>query len=348
MSTLFNLVNLCIVRRHDFNSLVVTDDCRSGAFGTVLKANVLDTSNDQRLGTVVGVKILTRNKRQDVDYLWKQIYHEALMMSCLDHPNIVSLLGQTIQYRTAEPIIAGLIMPWFDNGSVSDYLHKNPKTWLERLCIVCDIANGLAYMHSLNIIHGDLNPSNVLIGNDGRSVICDFGLSRFENAHTGLTVSFSTLNVRRFSPELLLEDNVVHTKASDVWAFACTAYEIFTGREPHYQIRKYGERLKAIEEGQAPNWRNEEGILLTDISEELRDWINKRWSKDPAERGDMVSLAAELHNYASKIGIQTSNGVNTQREDDHSQSSMWKQIFGLCFMISFKRLFRFAMSPWMG
>lgn len=110
------------------------------------------------------------------------------------------------------------------------------------------------------------------------------------------------LDPRRHAPELLDEqDDVIVSKASDVWAFACTAYEIFTGRVPYYRFtRLWRKWIDAMERGLTPEWY-EGGEPLCDIPDDLRVWIDKRWTKNPDERGDMGALAVELDDYLLKI-----------------------------------------------
>ncbi|KXN83008.1 Serine/threonine-protein kinase CTR1 [Leucoagaricus sp. SymC.cos] len=89
-------------------------------------------------------------------------------------------------------------------------------------------AKGLEYLHQNNVIHGDLKPSNILVHDDGRPLLCDFGRSRILD-----TRGFATrpAGVARYqAPEV--HQGLPSTKASDVYAFGITSCEIWTGITP--------------------------------------------------------------------------------------------------------------------
>lgn len=85
---------------------------------------------------------------------------EAKLWFPLKHPNIIPLWG--VSLNTDKPF---LVMPFMQNGSVMDYLARNPTyTLYKRVKMMCDIAYGLVYLHSEKITHGDLKADNILVG----------------------------------------------------------------------------------------------------------------------------------------------------------------------------------------
>ena len=95
---------------------------------------------------------------------------------------------------------------------------------------VCDIASGLAYLHSKKIVHGDLKGVNILITASLRACIADFGLSRVADTQ-GLGVFTSTARpagtMRWLAPELM-SGRERPSKESDVYSFASVCYEVST------------------------------------------------------------------------------------------------------------------------
>jgi serine/threonine protein kinase len=203
---------------------------------------------------------------------------EALPLSGLHHTNIARLIGiSSISGRPA------LVFPWYDNGTAQKYL--SDKDVSAKLSVVSvdlilqgsnlyctciqirDIAAGVAYMHRKGLVHGDLKAVspplfmvvpykishtsvkiNVLVDDQGRGVLSDFGLARAlgKTDKSGLTTSsIVSGSLKWLAPELFprldggqakLQTEVQRTKASDVWAFGCTVYEVSTSLTWRYNL----------------------------------------------------------------------------------------------------------------
>uniref|UniRef100_A0A0E0Q8I7 Protein kinase domain-containing protein n=1 Tax=Oryza rufipogon TaxID=4529 RepID=A0A0E0Q8I7_ORYRU len=130
-------------------------------------------------------------------YNWrtqKEFTKEVIIQSQCSHKNIVRLLGCCVE--AAAPILVTEFVP---NGNLSDLLHGNsgllPVTLETRLQIALDVAEALVYMHcsqSYPILHGDVKPSNILLGDKGVAKLCDFGISRLlsmdSDEYTGFVI----------------------------------------------------------------------------------------------------------------------------------------------------------------
>src|SRR5438270_7985535 len=93
-------------------------------------------------------------------------------MARLQHPNVVTVhdVG-TFQDRVF------IAMEFIDGETLGEWM-RNPHPWKETLRMFLEAANGLAAAHRAGIVHRDFKPDNVLIGNDGRPRVMDFGLAR--------------------------------------------------------------------------------------------------------------------------------------------------------------------------
>ncbi|KAG8917266.1 hypothetical protein FRC02_003208, partial [Tulasnella sp. 418] len=151
----------------------------------------------------------------------QQLRCEVNIWSRLTHPNVVPLLGVSTLFDE----LPSLISPWYANGSLTSYLSDFPQ--VDRLCILCDLSDGLGYLHSLDIVHGDVKPDNVLVDSEGRACWCDFGISHFvegATGYTGLTLSttFRGGTAPYMSPEQVESDGEGRkTTMMDIWAFGC-------------------------------------------------------------------------------------------------------------------------------
>ncbi|KAF8882977.1 kinase-like domain-containing protein [Infundibulicybe gibba] len=186
-----------------------------------------------------GIKILRQVMAQGVrEKLLKRLQAEVTAWHRLSHRNVSQLFG-IIQ----SPNSLGMVSPWYDNGTICEYLRKNPEA--DRVKLLLQVASGIAYLHSAKpiVVHGDLKGGNILIDEHGIAVITDFGLSKvmedISDAAINIGTSFFAGSTRWMAPELiqaLVEDDgraPPITPQSDVYAFASVCLEIATGKPPY-------------------------------------------------------------------------------------------------------------------
>ncbi|KAJ7247804.1 kinase-like domain-containing protein [Mycena rebaudengoi] len=149
---------------------------------------------------------------------------EVQVWSQVKHPNLLPFFG-ICKGLAQWPV---LVSPFYEFGHVGEYL-KNSQKRIARLWCTVGAVTGLTYLHSQELIHGDLKVQNVLIDASGRAVICDFGLSKIID-QSGYTTS-CVRTVAYMAPELftvLDNDNPRRartTKATDVYSFGLLGLE---------------------------------------------------------------------------------------------------------------------------
>ncbi|KAJ7776887.1 kinase-like domain-containing protein, partial [Mycena maculata] len=189
-----------------------------------------------------------------------------------------------------------LILEWCSQGTARGYLEG--KSLDERLRVILSLATGLAYAHSRNVVHGDLKGSNVLISNNGCAVLSDFGLSHTLERHTGYTTSTYSAagSLNWSSPELIRpwfqpEETRVKTLASDVWAFACTVYELLTDTTPYAALPSQVafKIAETIDRHITPL-----EVLPAQIPDKIRAILERCWAPQPAERPSMAEVVEML------------------------------------------------------
>ncbi|KAJ7938218.1 kinase-like domain-containing protein [Mycena leptocephala] len=109
---------------------------------------------------------------------------EALVWKDLHHPNILPFLGID---QNSFPSSLCMVSPWMEHGTVMNYIQDHGHTNVDKL--LYEIAQGLQYLHSRNIVHGDLRGANILIGEDWSACLADFGLSIFSDATASMTTN---------------------------------------------------------------------------------------------------------------------------------------------------------------
>lgn len=202
----------------------------SGGYGSVYES----IWNRKTGGRVkVAVKVMHIQGPLRIDEVKKNLKRELAAWRRLSHTNIVSLLGTTTDFGPLE----GMVSPWMKNGSLLTCLGtKNDVPLSKRLLWMKHIAEGLKYLHKHPIVHGDLTPSNVLIDDDEKAVLTDFGLSIILGGFTNLSVTNTDAKIGTLAwaaPELCPDppDSKAPNPStqSDVYSFACLMYLIFTG-----------------------------------------------------------------------------------------------------------------------
>ncbi|CAJ0963930.1 unnamed protein product [Ranitomeya imitator] len=103
----------------------------------------------------------------------KTFLTEVKVMRSLDHPNVLRFIGVLYKDRRLN-----LLTEFIECGTLKDFLRGDTCPWQQKVSFSKDISCGMAYLHSMSIIHRDLNSHNCLIKLDGTVVVADFGLSR--------------------------------------------------------------------------------------------------------------------------------------------------------------------------
>ncbi|KAJ7224829.1 kinase-like domain-containing protein [Mycena rebaudengoi] len=241
-----------------------------GGFGDIYRA-----SYD---GKTVALKHMrTFYRGSELRRIRLQFCKEALIWQHFKHPYILPMLG--IDCETF-PSSLCMVSPWMENGTVLKYLEEHGRQDVDRL--VWEVAQGLEYLHSRNIVHGDLRGANILITQDWSACLADFGLTSFTDATAATTTSHRAGTLRWMAPELIDPDRFGiqfrRTTASDVYAFACVCLELYTGRPPFADIREGGVVLKIVL-GERPARPS-----TPHMSEALWKYMNEWWAEDPATR----------------------------------------------------------------
>ncbi|KAK0184873.1 DHS-like NAD/FAD-binding domain-containing protein [Armillaria mellea] len=184
------------------------------------------------------------------------------------------------------------MLPFLDNGSLRQYMNRTVDPDRQKLAL--DITRGMYYLHALSIVHGDLKGDNVLIADDCRAVIADFGISfvmggttfaTSTSSHKGGTIRWEAPEVLNGSPNSFL---------ADVYSLACVYFEVFDGTIPWSNLRD-GAVIKAVivEKKHPPHPRE---LLLETGTRDLWWYLMvKCWAHEPSDRPTVHDLMESLH-----------------------------------------------------
>ncbi|KAI8815735.1 uncharacterized protein EV422DRAFT_346859 [Fimicolochytrium jonesii] len=217
----------------------------------------------------------------------------------LRHPNIMLLLGACPS--APQPF---MIMPFMENGTLLSYSEKHPEQTLK---LLHESAQGLHYLHTSNIVHGDLKAVNILVDAAGIPKLADFGFSILkQNGKSTLKArtiqGLSGGTVRWNAPEIL-EGGRVNFQ-SDVYAFGMVMWEVFSGGEiPFPNITNDLIVMSKVVAGLRPD----RPLTCDDL---IWDLITQCWTNERAHRPAMHSVASTLARIMGRSSRRESFGAS--------------------------------------
>lgn len=207
-----NLIGQLIANRY-----LIERQLASGGMATVFLAL------DQRLDRQVALKVIHPHLANDQNFQEKFVL-EAKTAAKLSHPNLVNVFDQGTDGQTTF-----LVMEYVSGITLRDALKEyGPLPAIRALEMLAQILSGLAAAHRAGILHRDLKPDNVLLADDGRVKLGDFGLARAITEQTNGGDLVGT--IAYLSPELVTRGQA--DARSDVYAAGILLFELLTGRQP--------------------------------------------------------------------------------------------------------------------
>ncbi|KAI9506901.1 kinase-like domain-containing protein, partial [Coemansia spiralis] len=208
-----------------FDDYELTTKLGEGTFGEVHKAVHKAT------GAVVALKrILMHNEKEGLPIT---AIREIRLLKTLNHPNIVPLTDMLVRHEphgASQAPAVYMVFPYMDHDLTG--LLENPKIHLRLEHIklyLRQLLEGTAFLHACRVMHRDMKASNLLINNDGRLFIADFGLARSFNPDEKRDMTKCVVTRWYRPPELLLGERK-YTTAIDMWGVGCIFAEMLVGK----------------------------------------------------------------------------------------------------------------------
>ncbi|XP_027137928.1 calcium/calmodulin-dependent protein kinase kinase 2 isoform X2 [Larimichthys crocea] len=222
----------------------------------------------------------------------ERVYQEIAILKKLDHPNVVKLV-EVLDDPSEDHLY--MVFELVKQGAVMEVPTDKPFSEDQSRFYFQDLLRGIEYLHYQRIIHRDVKPSNLLVGEDGHIKIADFGVSnQFEGADALLT---STVGTPAFlAPEALSETRKNFSgKALDVWAMGVTLYCFVFGVCPFMD-----ERILSLH--QKIKTQPVELPEHADISDDLKDLLLKMLDKNPETRISIPQI--KVHPWVTRHGAE--------------------------------------------
>ncbi|KAG8898424.1 hypothetical protein FRB99_007442 [Tulasnella sp. 403] len=278
-----------LLRRSCINFPKKNSEIGVGGYGTVHRATLKRTIFAPKV-TVAVKRLFTTGQWENKLQVAIALVQELLVWVTLSHPNILPLLGFHLSRNLEE---AWLVSPFATNGNLYKFIETKHPTIHIRLELAKDTAKGLEYLHTRSppICHGDIKSLNVLVADDGRAMLCDFGVSKTTTTPSSSRVSSSLTvggTLRYWSPELFVPESLP-TLESDVWAWGCLFLEIVTGRAPYDDIPLEGRVIHQITQNVPPAT-----LSSAKCPEHVKTILRQCWSTQPESRPTMTQLLGFL------------------------------------------------------
>jgi serine/threonine protein kinase len=237
-----------------------------GATSTIYKAY------QPKLERFVAIKVLSPHVVDEEGFL-ERFAQEACAVAQLDHPNIVPVYD-----FDREGDMAYIVMKYVESGTLFSMMKGSPMDLGLAVDILTQIGLALGYAHRRGVIHRDVKPSNILIGERHWAMLTDFGLAKILGGERHITRS----GVGMGTPDYMSPEQAQGTPGdgrSDLYSLGATLYEMVTGRPPFQADSLMGVVVKHITEPPVPPRQLNPGL-----PEALESAILTALAKDPADR----------------------------------------------------------------
>lgn len=229
-----------------------------------------------------------------------QYYLETQIINDCKSPNIMP-----VRYAGMDNEYIYMILPYCEKGSIKSICENNFLTMREVVTYALDFLNGLLFLHTKNVLHLDIKPTNILIDNSGKAVITDFGLSKYLNDEGNV------IQEKIYGPHIVPDmyfDNR-RTVSIDIYNAGLTLYRMVNGE------KEFESQLNQIKDSFTPNSEFLQEIkpfiingefpdrnkYLPHVPKRMQRIINKALNVDPEQRYsnvlEMLNDLSRLNNF---------------------------------------------------
>lgn len=296
-------------------------------------------ARDTRLNRLVAIKFLPADNVANEDRLLR-FTQEARTASGLNHPNIITI--HDIATEAGKPFI---VMEYVQGKTLDSLIPRNGMRLNESLKISIQIADALAAAAAAGVIHRDIKPGNVMVGDTGRVKVLDFGLAKVEERASVGDADLPTVpltpeikprteqgrvlgTISYMSPEQA-EGKAIDTR-SDIFSFGALLYEMTTGQRPFR-----GDTMMSVISAILRDDPRRVSEIAPDVPRDLEKIINRCLRKDPERRfqhmADVRVALVELKEESDSGSLQT---FNVTAPSQKAAGRRWMVVAGLLLILS--------------
>jgi serine/threonine protein kinase len=247
----------------------------------------------------VALKILPRHFASDPEFVGR-FEQEARVIAKLQHVYILPVhdYGEDEGYTY-------IVMPYVERGTLDDRLEDQPLPLEEIRKIISQVGDALDYAHTRGLVHRDVKPSNILIDEQGNSLLTDFGISKMVGGTSKFTQTGAVIGTPEYmSPEQILGEEL--DGRSDIYSLGVVLYQLATGRPPYRAETPPAIFVKHLHDPLPPP-----SVFNSNIPPSLEGVILKALARD---RDDRFNTAADMVR-ALQTAIPLDRPMETIREE---------------------------------
>lgn len=209
----------------------LVEELGRGGMGVVYRAERVDGEFEQ----TVAIKLIKRG--MDTDMVLKRFRRERQITAALNHPNIAYFFGG----GSTDDGLPYFIMEYISGKPLYQYCDEHCLNVKERLNLFRQICYAVAAAHDLQVIHRDLKPSNILVKDDGKPKLLDFGIAKVLDPEFATDIEPTATQLRVMTPEYASPEQITGEEVaitSDIYSLGVILYEVLTGHRPYVLKRR--------------------------------------------------------------------------------------------------------------
>lgn len=243
----------------------------------------VDLGFDTRLNRVVAIKRLRSDLARDT--LFQQRFRrEAQSAASLNHPNIVAVYDtgdeDTLMPDGSTVSVPYIVMEYVEGHTVKEWLSDGTAVPIdEAVEITSGVLSALAYAHGARLVHRDIKPGNIMLTNDGKVKVMDFGIARaLSDSQATMTQTNAVVGTAQYLSPEQARGEVVDAR-SDLYSVGVLLFELLTGQPPFR-----GDSAVAVAYQHVSALPPAPSSIASDIPESLDRVVMKALAKDPDQR----------------------------------------------------------------
>jgi len=272
------------------------------------------------------VKTFRACAAENLSEIKEDLSREVVTWRRLSHQNVLPVLG-----ISSKLFPSGVGSEWIVDGNIKDFTLNHPE--VNRLRFLAEAARGLHYLHSMGIVHGDFDPTSVVVDRNPHPHPSDSGLIATISDRNTVDPSSMTFlsadNFRYMGPELLDPEafglaECNPTRESDIYAFGVVTYQVVTGEQP-FPGAEGGPIVYNVISGERPSRPSGPNEW---VSDDLWNFICRCWSPSWDGRPDVEFAINALNDAADTIETRRRNLYVTQGQGNTTSRSGSGASFG--------------------